>query len=126
MMLDALLGVVVFGLFIIAVGSSLLFSQRGFLASGDHMRGAFLAEQSLEALRTMRDQDFSLLTEGDHGVRVGLGGTWELTESGATTSDGYASHVTIAASGADTVFAVAQTAWNHGMGRSGSVVLTTE
>lgn len=126
MMLDALMGIVVFSLFIVAVGSSLLFSQRGFLASGDHMRGAFLAEQSLEALRTMRDQDFSLLTAGTYGVQIGAGSTWELTGSGIVTSDGYTSTVTITASGTDTIFAAARTAWNHGMGRSGSVLLTTE
>lgn len=125
-MLDALLGVVIFGLFIVAVGSSLLFSQRGFLASGDHMRGAFLAEKSLEALRTIRDQDFSLLTPGTYGVQIGSGNTWELTGSGAVTTDGYTSTVTITASGTDTIVAVARTAWDHGMGRSGSVVLTTE
>ncbi len=126
MMLDALIGTVVFGLFIVAVGSSLLFSQRGFLASGDHMRGAFLAERSLEALRTMRDDDFSLLTAGTHGVRIGSGNKWELTSSGTTTADGYTSTVTITVPSSDTVQAAARTSWNHGLGRSGSVVLTTQ
>lgn len=125
-MLDALLGVVVFGLFIAAVGSSLLFSQRGFLASGDRMRAVFLTEQLLEAVRSIRDSDFSLLAEGTFGARIGAGNVWELWGTGAVTADGYASRVTIAASGADTVFATAQTSWNHGLGRSGTVVLTAE
>lgn len=125
-MLDALIGVVVFGLFIVAVGASLLFSQRGFLASGDHMRGAFLAEESLEALRTIRDADFILLTAGTYGVQVGPAGTWQLASSGSTTSDGYTSIVTITLPQEDTVQATARTSWNHGNGRSGSVLLTTE
>ncbi|PIR50452.1 hypothetical protein COU78_06235 [Candidatus Peregrinibacteria bacterium CG10_big_fil_rev_8_21_14_0_10_49_24] len=126
LLLDALLGIVVFGLFISAAGTSLLFSQRGFLSSGDRMRGVYLAEKSLEALRSIRDQDFDLLVPGDHGVRIGAGGVWELFGTGTLTSDGYVSRVTIAASGSDTVLAGARTQWNHGLGRSGSVVLNTE
>jgi len=126
MMLDALLGIVIFGLFVIAIGASLLFSQRGFLASGDHMRGAFLAERSLEALRTMRDADFDLLTAGTYGVQIGESGTWEFTGTGTVTSDGYTSAVTIALPSSDTVRAVATTTWDHGMGRTGIAEVTTE
>lgn len=126
LLLDALLGIVVFGLFISAVGTSLLFSQRGFLSSGDRMRGVYLAEQSLEALRSIRDQDFNLLQEGVHGVRIGSSGVWELFGTGTLTSDGYDSRVSITASGTSTILASARTQWNHGLGRSGSVVLTTE
>jgi hypothetical protein len=126
LLLDALLGIVVFGLFITAAGASLLFSQSGFLASGDRMRGTFLSEQSLEAVRNIRDQDFALLSAGTYGIQVGASGMWELFGTGTTTSDGYTSNVTITVSGSSTIAASARTQWNHGLSRSGSVVLVTE
>ncbi|TSC80548.1 MAG: Uncharacterized protein G01um101425_202 [Candidatus Peregrinibacteria bacterium Gr01-1014_25] len=128
LLLEALIAFTLLGLFLLAVGLTLLLSHRGVLAAGDRTRGIGLAERALEAARSIRDQSFASVTDGNHGVVVGTGasaGQWKWSGT-AVTGSGYTTVVTVSTIAADRKRADARTSWNFGASRSGSVLLTTE
>ena len=62
LLLDVLVGVAVFAVFAGIIGVTMLASQESTLGSGDRMRGVYLADEALETVRSVRDQDFDSLT----------------------------------------------------------------
>ena len=124
--LDALIGVAVFAIVVSGVVYAMLFSQQGMLKSGDRIRGVFLSQKAIAAVRAVRDSDFSNLAEGTFGARLNTSGAWELSGTGVTTTDGFTTFVTITSLSSDRYSATATTAWNFGAGASGSSVLMTE
>lgn len=51
----------------------------------DKTRALFLAEEGLEAARSLRDENFSLLSNGTHGITLSQNGRWSL--SGASDAE---------------------------------------
>ena len=66
LLLEAVLAIAIFAIFLSGVGLTLLVGQHSPVSAGDRVRATFLAEQGLEGIRYMRDQDFSQLTPGTH------------------------------------------------------------
>ena len=96
LVLDVLFGLTVLAIFVGFAGSSLLFGQQASVKSGDRMRAAFLSRQAVEAVRSIRDEDYNSVQEGTFGVRIGDDGKWELMSGASiTTEDGYTTSVTI-------------------------------
>ncbi|MDA1209225.1 MAG: hypothetical protein O2904_04315 [bacterium] len=126
MLIDVLIGIVLFGMFMTAIGTSMLFNQRSFLSTGDRMRAVFLAEAGLEAARSVRYEDFSQLSAGTYGMQIGVDGLWNLAGTGTVTSDNYTTTITIAPIDSNTFSAVAATSWDFGMQRAGTITATTE
>lgn len=54
------------------------FSQESTLRAGQRSRAIFLAEEGLEASRSIRDENFSNLTTGNHGITST--NKWAFTE----------------------------------------------
>jgi len=55
-------------MFALAFLGVLGFSQESTLRAGQRSRAIFLAEEGLEASRSIRDENFSTLTIGNHGI----------------------------------------------------------
>lgn len=124
LLLEAIIAIGVFALFLGGIGLSLILGERSTILSGDRTRAAFLAEQQLEAVRQMRSVNFASVTTGDHGLT--------LTESGWSWSgtlvknNGYTSWVTVTSKGPDWLEVASRVMWDFGNTRSGSVLMTTQ
>ncbi len=126
LLLEALLGITVFGMFLTAVTFILLHGQEESIRGGDRMRAVLHSEKALEAARSIRDSDFNLLTPGAHGVSVNPAGQWVFSGSKTVYDNRYTTVVTVNSLASDWVSVSAQTTWNQWYGRSGSLVITTE
>lgn len=124
LLLEALLGIALFSLFLGAAGLTLLRGQESTETAGDRVRGTEYAQQMLEAARSIRDQNFALLTPGVHGARInGTTGKWELYSTQATFGSGFTSTLTITALDARRVLLTAKTSWGRVPNRQQSVTL---
>ena len=93
LLLEAIIAVGIFAIFLGGIGLSLVLGERSTVASGDRTRAVFLAEQQLEAVRQMRLQNFSMLSAGTHGlVQTGTG--WSFSGLSAL-KNGYRSSIVI-------------------------------
>ncbi len=122
LLVEALIGIVLFGIFLGSVGVSFLASFNSSIAAGDRMEGTMLAQQALEGALSMRDASFSSLSAGTYGVVI-KNGVWAYSGSSVRTSDGFATAVTVSSVSSGLARATAKTTWNNGQGRSGSVLL---
>lgn len=125
LLVDILLGVAIFAIIIGSLTSGLAFSHREVIGSGDRIRAVYVAEEALEAVRSIRDQDFASLADGTHGLAV-ENGLWALSGTGYTTEAGYETAVTLQTTATDRVGVTANTSWDFGVNRSGSLVLYSE
>ncbi len=124
LLLEAILGIALFGLFLGAAGLTLLRGQESTQTAGDRVRGTEYSQQMLEAARSIRDQNFAALTEGVHGVRInGTTGKWELYGTQASFGSGFTSTLTITALDASRVLLSAKTSWGRIPNRAQSVTL---
>lgn len=130
LLLEVLIGISVFVLFVGAVGLTLLNGQRSTQTSGDRVRATEYATRALEAARSIRDDNYASLTPGNYGVSFNsANGKWQLSSASSSvpTGTGYLTVLTLsyASAGTDQMNAVAKTSWNITPNRSQSVTLTT-
>ncbi len=123
LLLEAIVAIAVFAIFLGGIGMSLVLGERSTLAAGDRTRAAFLAEEQLEAVRQMRTVNFSALTTGTHGVALTSTG-WNFTGT-STVDDGYRSNIVISPHATDWVDVTSTVQWNFGNTRSGSIIIAT-
>ena len=77
---EALLAVAIFALLVTALVGAYLYGQESTVFSGNHARATMLAEEGLEAVRNIRDENFFNLTDGTHGLTIS-GNQWILSGS---------------------------------------------
>ena len=127
LMMEVLIGIAVFGLFVSAVGVTLLYGQENTIMAGDRIRATHLAQQALDGARSIRDASFDNLSAGQHGAWVDpVTHKWAFTGSYIVSSGSYITHVYVTELDDDWLRIAARTRWKHGYNRSGSVLLTTE
>ncbi len=86
LLLDALLSVAIFGVIVGAFSSGISGGQQGTLRGGNRTRAAYLAEEGLEALRSIRDKvgGFAVITgrtpDEDDGVQL-VGSDWTIVDT---------------------------------------------
>ncbi len=118
--------VIAMGVFSLVIMStmSLLMSSRTLVTDAPQAHAATLAAQEgLEAARLLRDQAWSNLTDGVHGLAKN-NGSWEF--SGASdASQGFTRTVTVASNGAYGKVVTSKVAWQAQGGRNLSVTLHT-
>jgi hypothetical protein len=121
LLLEAIVAIGVFGIFLGGIGLSLLLGQRSTIAAGDRVRATFIAEKQLEALRQMGTESFARLAVGTRGmVQTGTG--WRFSGS-SVTQNGFVGSVTITQHATDWMDISSRVGWNFKNTRSGSVVL---
>lgn len=125
LLLEALLAISLFALFIGAVSIGLYLGQEGTLRSGDRVRAVYLSERALQATRSIRDMDFAALTAGSHGL-CEVSGRWQFCGTESESDDHFFTRVTVTPLSADRISATAQTYWRFARTRSGSVLLSED
>lgn len=123
LLLEAIVAIGIFAIFLGGIGVALLAGHRSTIASGDRARAAYLAEQQLEAVRQMRTTSFSSVSAGKHGLQLKSTG-WTFTGSSIKVN-GYTTSITITSMSTDLLSVQSNVSWNFGNSRSGSVLLET-
>ncbi|MCA9364014.1 hypothetical protein KC727_02240 [Candidatus Kaiserbacteria bacterium] len=100
-----------------------LYGQEATALAGARTRAALLAEEGLEAVRNIRDEDFSNLSDGTYGL-VESGNEWTLSGSNDTT-DIFTRAITISTVDGDRKNVTSDVSWQQTEGRGGSVSLTS-
>jgi len=92
-----------------AMISFLVFSHRSDNVFGDRLQALSLAEEGLEAIRSIRDEDYALLTDGSYGL--GQSTSWVTSGSNDTVGK-FQRAVSISSVGADRKLVQSDISWN--------------
>lgn len=126
LLIEAMIAILVFGLFATAAYITLLTGQESTRTGSQRVRGVLYAEQAIEVAKAIRTIDFDDLSEGTHGYSIDdITGEWILTGS-SLSRYGYTTKLIVANSGTGRKRITATTEWKIGYFRSGSTVLSTE
>jgi hypothetical protein len=125
LLLEVMLGIAVFSLFMLAVGMTMIAGQENTVIGGAESRATYLADRALDVTRAIRDASYSSVSAGQHGFAVNSGGKWAFSGSTSTTTGSYTTWVYVSQSSTGLLLS-ARSIWKHGYNKSGSVVLKTE
>lgn len=100
-----------------------LYGQESTVLSGNRASAIFIAEEGLEAVRNIRDEDFLNLNDGTHGLSIS-GDEWTFSGSSDIT-DIYTRTITIASLDTHKKSITSNVVWKQNEQRDGSVSLVT-
>jgi len=118
---EALLAVTIFALMSTAFIGALVYGREATMLAGKHFQASLLAEEGIEAVRSIRDEDFSLLTDGTYGLDDS-GGQWNFNGVSDTT-DIYLREITISTVDATTKEIDSVVSWQQNEQRTGEISL---
>lgn len=122
-LLEVMLAIGLFSMLVTAFAEAIIIGQQNTALSGARMRAALIAEEGLEAVRNMRDQDFTNLVDGSHGLTI-ANNQWSFSGTQDAT-DVFTRQVTITSVDPNTKNVVSAVTWQQNPGRTGSIDLTT-
>ncbi|MDP2587515.1 MAG: hypothetical protein Q8P33_01935, partial [bacterium] len=120
---EVLLASTVFVLLVTGLVGALIYGREAAATAGQRGRATALAEEGIEALRNLRDEGFSNLVDGPHGLDE-ISSEWQYSGTSDIT-DGFARVVTIGSVDADTKSVTSTVTWQQTPSRTGSVSLVT-
>lgn len=122
-LVEVLLSGALFAILAMVLLGGLIYGQEGTLTGGKTTRATLLAEEGLEAVRNIRDNNFSNLVDGTYGLAIS-GGKWTLSGASDLT-DIFTRNVVISTIDTDRKNVVANVTWQQNAQRSGSVSLAS-
>lgn len=120
-LVEVLLSIVLLALLAGTFVSSLIYGQESERMAGDRARAVFLAEEGMEVVRSMRDENFSNLTAGAHGLAIS-GNQWIFSGSSDVT-DVFTRSVVISDVDANTKNVKVDVSWKQNEQRDGMISL---
>lgn len=102
---------------------AVLYGEESTVVGGQRARAAYLAEEGIEAVRNMRDEAFTNVVDGTHGLAI-FGNQWVFSGSSDTT-DIFTRVITVSPVDAKRKQVTATITWQETPQRNGSVALTT-
>ena len=122
-MVEVILSAALFALIVTGLAGVLMYGQESTAIAGQRFRAIMLADEALEAGRNMRDEDYTLLTDGPHGLRIRQR-QWELF--GASDQSGiFTRQLVVATLDPNRKKLVATVTWQENLRRNGQIQLTT-
>lgn len=130
LLLDALLAFGLFGMVVASFATAALYGQRGLPRAGDRTRAHYLAQEGIDAMRSIRDREgFDVITERalDDPDGVAFQATeWVITDEPTTIDTLYTRTITFTGSAHDERTVTSTVTWNiPGSTQSGSLSLST-
>lgn len=122
-LVEAILAASLFSLVAAVFAGALIYGQQSAFSSGNASRAAFVAQEGLEALRNIRDEDFSNLEDGTHGLAI-QDGVWRLAGH-SNTVDVFSREIEISSVDANTKKAVSTVSWTSLFQQPSQTALTT-
>jgi len=120
-LIEIIVSVVVFLLVVVAFGGALTYSQGQMTGGGERTRAVMIAEEGLEAVRNIRDDDFTNLTDGTHGLAVS-GNEWIFSGS-SDVVDKFTRQIQIGTIDASTKQVTSTVSWTSSLLRPVSINL---
>lgn len=113
----------ILALIVTAVVGALVFGREGAAISGSRARAIFLADEGLEAARNIRDENFSNLTDGSHGLATS-GSQW-IFSGVEDVTDVFTRQIQIGTIDSTTKHVTTTVTWQQTPQRGGQVALST-
>lgn len=114
---EVLLAITVFGMLVTAIGGAIMYGRTATGSSANRQQANMLAEEGLEAVRNIRDANFSNLADGTYGLTQS-NSQWALSGTPDTTGS-FTRQITISGSGTNRKDVASKVSWQQG-GQSGS------
>ncbi|NJP04101.1 prepilin-type N-terminal cleavage/methylation domain-containing protein [Candidatus Gracilibacteria bacterium] len=121
-MIEVLLATSLLAIIVLGLTGSLMFGQESSRLSGERARAVFLAEETLEAVRNIRDDDFTNLVDGTYGLQV-IGNQWEFSGTNDQIDGMFTRTVTISTIDQYRKEVTATVSWQQTLQRAGTVAL---
>lgn len=122
-LVEVILASAVFVLLIAAFVGAYLYGQEATALAGNRARATLLAEEGLEAVRNIRDADFSNLIDGVYGLTT-TNNQWNLSGS-SDMVDIFTRQIVISSINAEKKSVMANVTWQQNPQRNGAVSVTT-
>lgn len=122
-LMEVILSVAMFTLIATPVIVALLHAQESIAYAGAVQRANFLAEEGIEAVRNIRDQAFSNLSNGTYGLSL-VNNEWTLSGSSDTT-EVFTRTVEVGAVSSTIKGVTSTVQFNYGRARQGSVSVSS-
>lgn len=122
-LVEVILASAVFVLLVTALVGAYLYGQESTVLAGNRARAVLLAEEGLEAVRNIRDENFSNLTDGIYGLTT-TNNQWNLSGL-QDIIDIFTRQITISTVDTKRKNATINVSWQQNPQRSGSVSATT-
>ena len=122
-LIESVLAISMLGLFATIFIGAMIYGTQSGLISGNHARAVLLAEEGLEAVRSMRDNDYTSVSGGSYGLSI-VGGDWQLTP-GSDVTGIFTRTITISTVSATSKNVVSTVTWQQGPQGSKDVSVST-
>lgn len=122
-LVELLLAVALFGLVVVSFMGAFAVAKESVFQAGNHTKAVFIAEEGLEAVRSIRDDDFSSLTPGTYGIATSSG-SWEFSGS-SDAVDIFTRQIDIGSIDGNHRYATSTVSWTGLRGTQNSVVVAT-
>lgn len=122
-LVEILLSGALFAIIISVLVGALIYGQESSQVAGTEFRATLLAEEGLEAVRNIRDNDFANLSNGTYGLSIS-GGKWTLVGVSDTTEI-FNRTITISTPSTDRFQVTSNVTWSGTTQRAGSVSLVS-
>jgi prepilin-type N-terminal cleavage/methylation domain-containing protein len=122
-LIEVLLAVALFGLILTGFVGAFIYGQQSTALAGARSRAVFLAEEGLEAVRNIRDEDFVNLIDGTYGLAIS-GNQWNFSGN-SDTSDIFTREIEIATIDDDRKLVISKISWQQNLQRLGEISLQT-
>lgn len=120
---EALLAAGIMGVIVTALVGALIYGVQSTATAGSRDRAANLAMEGIEAVRSIRDENYDSLSAGTYGLAL-AGSEWTFSGTSDTTGI-YGRSITLTSAGAN-MFEVASTVtWQQTAQRNGTITYTT-
>ncbi|MFQ5492587.1 MAG: prepilin-type N-terminal cleavage/methylation domain-containing protein [Candidatus Dojkabacteria bacterium] len=119
-LVEVLLAMTLLGIIMMSLAGALGFGQESSLAAGNTARASLIADEGVEAVDNIADEDFANLVDGTYGLAVS-GGVWTFSGTSDTT-DIFERVVTISTVDTYTKQVTSEVTWSQGAGQLPRVV----
>ncbi|MEK9173257.1 MAG: prepilin-type N-terminal cleavage/methylation domain-containing protein [Patescibacteria group bacterium] len=121
-LIEVILSSAIFALLVTAIVGGIIYGRESTAVSGSRARAIAFAEEGIEAVRNLRDQNFGNLTDGTHGLTVSLG-QWFF--SGTSDVNGiFTRQISIGTLNENAKNITSTVTWPQTPSRPGSIVLS--
>ena len=122
--LEVIVAVSIFALLVASIAGALAFSQDSVAMSSSKPKAIYLAEEGLEAVRNIRDDDYTNLVDGTYGLDLSSG-QWEFTGTPDVTDDFLTRQVVISSVETNVKQVEVKVSWLKRSGTELNVTMTT-
>ena len=122
-LIEVLLTTAIFSILVVALVGVLSIGQESAVLGGNRAQAAILADEGLEAVRNIRDENFTNLVDGSYGLAK-ISNQWQFIPAPEVNGI-YNRIIDISTVDANTKLIVSGVGWQQNLQRTGEVILNT-